>query len=148
MQFFSYLCTMEKVLYIVRGIPGSGKSTFAKKLVGEDFLVCEADKYFINEENGKYEFDSSKIRDAHKWCQNLVETYMRDSLINDQYYREIAASNTFTQEWEMEPYFELAKKYGYKVFCVVVENRHGGTNVHEVPEEKLEQMRNRFEIKL
>ena len=38
MQFFSYLYTMEKVLYIVRGIPGSGKSTFAKRLVGEDLL--------------------------------------------------------------------------------------------------------------
>ena len=139
---------MEKVLYIVRGIPGSGKSTFAKKLVGEDFLVCEADKYFINQENGKYEFDISKIKDAHKWCQNIVETYMRDSLINDQYYREIAVSNTFTQEWEMEPYLELAKTYGYKVFSIVVENRHGGINQHGVPEEKLEQMKNRFEIKL
>ena len=139
---------MEKVLYIVRGIPGSGKSTLAKRLVGEDFLVCEADKYFINEENGKYEFDISKIRDAHKWCQNLVETYMRDNLINDQYYPEIAVSNTFTQEWEMEPYFELAKKYGYKVFCVVVENRHGGKNQHDVPEEKIELMKERFEIKL
>ena len=40
--------TMEKILYIVRGIPGSGKSTFAKKIVGHDFLVCEADKYFID----------------------------------------------------------------------------------------------------
>ena len=30
----------EKVLYIVRGVPGSGKSTFAKRLVGDDFLVC------------------------------------------------------------------------------------------------------------
>jgi len=96
---------MEKVLYIVRGIPGSGKSTFAKRLVGEDFLVCEADKYFINQENGKYEFDISKIKDAHKWCQNIVENYMRDSMINDQYYPEIAVSNTFTQEWEMR--FEI-----------------------------------------
>ena len=40
----------DKVLYLVRGLPwpGSGKSTFAKKLVGSDFLVCEADKYFID----------------------------------------------------------------------------------------------------
>ena len=139
---------MEKVLYIVRGIPGSGKSTFAKKLVGEDFLVCEADKYFINQENGKYEFDISKIKDAHKWCQNMVENYMKDSMINDQYYPEIAVSNTFTQEWEMRPYFELAKTYGYKVFSVIVENRHGGTNQHEVPEEVLTKMCERFEIKL
>jgi predicted kinase len=138
----------QKTLYIVRGVSGSGKSTFAKKLVHDDFLVCEADKYFINEENGKYEFDISKIRDAHKWCQNLVETYMKDSLINDQYYREIAVSNTFTQEWEMEPYFELAKKYGYTVFTLIVENRHGGVNQHGVPEEKIKIMKDRFEIKL
>jgi hypothetical protein len=61
---------------------------------------------------------------------------------------KIAVSNTFTQEWEMEPYFEMAKRHGYKVFSIVVENRHGGTNVHEVPEEKVEQMKNRFELKL
>ena len=139
---------MEKILYIVRGIPGSGKSTFAEQIVGADFLVFEADKYFINQDNGKYEFDISKIKDAHKWCQNLVENCMKDSLVNDQFYREIAVSNTFTQEWEMEPYFELAKTYGYKVFSIIVENRHGGTNQHGVPEDKLEQMKNRFEIKL
>jgi hypothetical protein len=40
------------------------------------------------------------------------------------------------------------KKYDYKVFAIVVENRHGGVNVHSVPEEVLESMRNRFSIKL
>jgi hypothetical protein len=60
----------------------------------------------------------------------------------------VVVSNTFTQEWEMEPYFELAKKYGYKVFTVIVENRHGGTNEHNVPEDKIEQMKTRFEFKL
>jgi predicted kinase len=139
---------MEKVLYIVRGIPGSGKTTFAKMLVGEDFLVCEADKYFIDKETGEYNFDSTKIKEAHKFCQDTVESYMKDSLVNDQFYREIAVSNTFTQEWEMRPYFELAKNYGYKVFSVIVENRHGGTNQHEVPEEVLTKMRERFEITL
>jgi predicted kinase len=139
---------MEKILYIVRGIPGSGKSTFAEKLVGTDFLVCEADKYFIDKETGKYNFDFTKIKEAHKFCQDTVETYMKDSLVNDQFYREIAVSNTFTQEWEIEPYMELAKKYGYTVFTIIVENRHGGTNQHEVPEEVLIKMRERFEIKL
>jgi predicted kinase len=138
----------EKILFIVRGLPGSGKSTFAEKLVGEDFLVCEADKYFIDKETGEYEFDVSKIKDAHKFCQDTVETYMKDSLLNNQYYREIAVSNTFTQEWEMDEYYKLAKKYGYTVFTVIVENRHGGVNTHGVPEDKLEIMKNRFEIKL
>lgn len=137
----------EKTLYIVRGLPGSGKSTFAKKLVGADFLVCEADKYFIDDD-GNYNFDPSKIKDAHEACRAMVEMYMMDSMENEQWYPEIAVSNTFTQEWEMKPYFELAEKYGYKVFVTIVENRHGGKNTHEVPEDKLEIMKNRFEIKL
>ena len=139
---------MEKVLYIVRGMPGSGKSTFAKMLVGEDFLVCEADKYFIDKETGEYNFDFTKIKEAHKFCQDTVETYMKDSLVNDQFYREIAVSNTFTQEWEMQAYYDLAKSWGYTVFSLIVENRHGGVNEHGVPEEVLTKMRERFEIKL
>ena len=60
----------------------------------------------------------------------------------------ITVSNTFTQEWEMEPYVEMAKEYGFKVFTLIVENRHGGVNQHEVPEDKIELMKNRFEVKL
>jgi hypothetical protein len=48
----------------------------------------------------------------------------------------------------METYFELAKKHGFEVFTIIVENRHGGINQHGVPEDKIEQMKNRFEIKL
>jgi len=139
---------MEKILFIIRGVSGSGKSTFAKKIVGHDFLVCEADKYFIDKETGEYKFDFSKIKDAHKFCQDTVETYMKDSLVNDQFYREIAVANTFTQEWEMEPYFKLAKEYGYTVFSIVVENVHGGKNIHNVPEDKIKQMKERFVIRL
>jgi len=129
---------MEKVLYIVRGIPGSGKSTFAKTLGGQHY---EADMFFIDEE-GNYKFDVTKIKEAHQWCQSIVKT---DMILE---YPKIVVSNTSTQEWEMEPYFTLAKEYGYKTFSIVVENRHGGVNQHGVPEDKLEQMRNRFNIKL
>jgi predicted kinase len=129
---------MEKILTICRGIPGSGKSTFAKTLGGQHY---EADMFFIDEE-GNYNFDVSKIKDAHQWCQSIVKT---DMILE---YPKIVVSNTSTQEWEMEPYFKLAKEYGYTVFTIVVENRHGGVNQHGVPEDKLEQMRNRFEIKL
>lgn len=135
-----------KNLYIVRGLPGSGKSTFAKALVGHDFLVCEADKYFMV--NGEYKFDVTKLKEAHESCRNMVETYMKDSMVNDQFYREIAVSNTFTQEWEMEPYIVLAKKYGYRATSIIVENRHDGVNEHGVPEDKIQLMKERFEIKL
>jgi hypothetical protein len=73
---------------------------------------------------------------------------MKDHQINEQYYPEIAVSNTFTQEWEMKDYYELAEKYGYKVVSLIIENRHGNKNIHGVPDDKLEIMRNRFEIKL
>ena len=129
---------MEKILYVVRGIPGSGKSTLAKQLTSN---VFEADHYFYDND-GNYNFIASEIKDAHKECQDNVRIAMESSI------PKIAVSNTSTQEWEMEPYFELAKKYGYKVFTIIVENRHGGTNVHNVPEDKIEQMKNRFEISL
>jgi predicted kinase len=136
-----------KELFLLRGLPGSGKTTLANSIVESDFLVCEADKYFYDKE-GNYDFDGSKLKDAHEFCRNTVETYMKDSLVNDQFYQKIVVSNTFTQEWEMQPYFDLAEKYGYRVYSLIVENRHGGVNEHGVPEEKLVQMKNRFEISL
>jgi predicted kinase len=128
-----------KTLYIVRGVPGSGKSTFAQSL---DCPVFEADQYFIDSETGEYKFDGSKIKLAHNWCKLRVEQSMEDD------FQKIAVSNTFTQEWEMDTYYELAKQYGYRVFSLIVENRHGGVNEHGVPEDKLELMKNRFEVKL
>ena len=136
-----------KELFLLRGLPGSGKSTLANSIVGSDFLVCEADKYFYDKE-GNYNFDGYKLKDAHAFCRDTVETYMKDSLVNDQFYQKIAVSNTFTQEWEMDAYYQLAKKYGYRVYSLIVENRHVGVNEHGVPEEALERMQNRFEVKL
>ena len=130
---------MEKILVICRGICGAGKSTFAKTLGGQHY---EADMYFIDPTTGEYKFDGTKIKNAHTWCLDRVKTDMAVAR------EKIVVSNTFTQEWEMEPYFELAKEFGYKVFSVVLENRHGNTNEHNVPEDKIEQMKNRFEIKL
>jgi predicted kinase len=126
-----------KILYIVRGIPGSGKSTFANSL---GCPVFEADMYFMND--GEYKFDVSKIKLAHNWCKLRVEHSMEDD------FQKIAVSNTFTQEWEMEAYYEMAKQYGYTVFSVIIENRHGGVNEHGVPEDKLKMMKDRFEVKL
>jgi predicted kinase len=135
---------MMRNLYLLRGLPGSGKSTLAR-FVGDAFV--ESDMFFLK--NGKYEFDGSKIRDAHAWCQSTVREWMQMNA--DTYgleYSEIAVSNTFTQEWEMEAYYNLAKEFNYKVFSMIVENRHDGVNSHGVPEDKLEAMKSRFEIKL
>jgi predicted kinase len=126
-----------KELFLLRGLPGSGKSTLAESLGGSHM---EADKYFTYE--GKYEFDVTKLKDAHNWCQNAVRVFMENK------NKRVVVSNTFTQEWEMQPYFDLAEKHGYRVYSLIVENRHGGVNEHGVPEDKLEIMKNRFEMKL
>jgi predicted kinase len=128
-----------KKLFLIRGLPGSGKTTLAEQL---GYPVFEADQYFIDSETNEYKFDASKLKIAHKWCQLRVEHSMEDNI------DKIVVSNTFTQEWEMDTYYELAKKYGYTVFSIIVENRHGGVNQHGVPEDKLQQMADRFEFKL
>lgn len=137
---------IPKILTLVRGLPGSGKSTFAE-LITNEFSICEADKFFTDK-GGNYNFDATKLPQAHKWCREQVEIRMKDNEVNEQFYPHIVVSNTFTKEWEMSEYFELAKKYGYKVFTIIVENRHGGVNQHGVPSDKVEQMKNRFEVKL
>ena len=137
---------MSGVLFLVRGLPGSGKTSFASAIWNE-YAVCEADKFFYDKE-GNYNFDPSKLKEAHTWCKNQVETRMIDHQNNQQYYPEIAVSNTFTQEWDMEDYFKLAEKYGYKTVSLIIENRHGGKNVHGVPDDKIEIMKNRFQTKL
>jgi hypothetical protein len=138
---------MSKELILLRGVPGCGKSTTAELIGagGAGYAHFEADMYFM--EGGEYKFDPTKLRDAHQWCQSSVEHAM---LLNHTtgHNSRIIVSNTFTQEWEMEAYYTLAKQWGYKVFSIIVENRHGGVNEHGVPEDKIELMKNRFEIKL
>ena len=133
---------MAKELFLLRGLPGSGKSTLAAQLGGS---LVEADRYYM--QYGDYKFDASKLKEAHSWCREQVGKWMEVDNAGYDVDR-IVVSNTFTQEWEMRPYYELAEKYGYRVYSIVVENRHGGKNVHNVPDEAIDKMRKRFEIKL
>jgi predicted kinase len=129
---------ISRNLFLLRGIPGSGKSTLSKEL---NTINVEADTYFVGK-NGEYTFDPTKLSDAHSWCQDYTESLM------EQETASISVSNTFTQEWEMKAYYDMAKKHGYTVFSIIVENRHGGTNTHNVPDVALSSMRERFVIKL
>jgi predicted kinase len=129
---------MNKELFLLRGLPGAGKSTLAKALGGNHI---EADMFHIDE-NGNYNWKPEKVKAAHSWCQNMVGSWMSDGV------ERIIVSNTFTQEWEMEFYYKWALDFNYKVFSLVVENRHGGVNEHNVPEDTLVKMKERFEIKL
>ena len=130
-----------KTLILLRGLPGSGKSTLAKSLSNALTGYAEADMFFMRD--GEYKFDPNMLGLAHAWCQNQVRNWMGAYGLD-----EIIVSNTFTQDWELEPYYKLAEEYGYIVFSIIVENRHNGINEHNVPEETLDKMKKRFSIKL
>ena len=127
--------TQPAMLLILRGLPGAGKSTFAKylsKMYG--FKIVEADAFMM--ENGVYKFDPKKLKFAHDSCKEQVRQYLMEG-------ENIVVSNTSTQRWEMEPYIEMGTKAHYIVKEHVLRTQFG--NVHGVPEEKVEIMRKRWE---
>ena len=130
-------------LYVLRGLPGSGKTTVAKTLAAAlpNAIAVAADDFFTDQD-GTYRFDLGKLKDAHAWCQSVVDLYMEEGMSN------VIVHNTSTTEKELQPYLDMAKRHGYVVTSLVVENRHGNQNIHSVPQETLEKMATRFTTKL
>lgn len=123
---------MKPKLILVRGIPGSGKSTFAKTLGIADHY--EADMWF--EQNGGY--DPAKLRYAHAWCLKKTLDAMKEGF-------DVVVSNTFTMLWEMDSYIDAANMHGYDIFEIIVDG--GYKNVHGCPDDKVQKMKNRFEFR-
>ena len=119
-------------LVLIRGLPGSGKSTMAKSMAGYDHY--EADMFFVRD--GEYRYDAVRIKDAHEWCQRKAREALADG-------KRVVVSNTFTRRFEMEPYFVMARAFGAGLR--IVEATGKWENVHGVPEEVVERMRKRWE---
>jgi hypothetical protein len=66
----------------------------------------------------------------------------------NQNIAKVFVHNTFTMDWELEPYFKLASKFNYALFVVTVENYHGKQNTHGVSEEQLQKMAEKYKVKL
>lgn len=129
-------------LILFRGLPGAGKTTLATEICDQVFA---ADDFFTDEE-GNYNFYRESLRQAHKQCLKNTEAAIIKSL--DYATHTIGVTNTFTTEKELQPYLDLANHYSIKCFSVIVENRHGNKSIHDVPQETLDLMRNRFTVKL
>lgn len=120
---------MDKICYILRAISGAGKSTLAEYLVSgsKSSVICSADD-FLTDENGNYNWDQDTVGIAHVWCKNLFKENLEDNT------EIIVISNTNVTNKDVNYYRKRAIEYGYLVFVLVVENRHDGNNIHNVPD--------------
>ena len=124
----------KPVLWIIRGLPGSGKSTFALKLAKLfGYYHCEADQYFVGAD-GSYNFDPNKLGHAHEWCIKEIHDKLKIG-------QSIIVSNTFTKITEIESYLFWGLEYDINIIEMVTQN-YG--SVHNVPESSLQKMRNRW----
>jgi len=121
-------------LVLIRGLPGSGKSTMARVLAKIGYEHHESDQFFGEDDN--YQFDASRIKEAHEWCLLKTKQSMQRRM-------RIVVANTFTRHWEMMPYIDAAKLNCYKL--KVIEADGEWKNVHGVPDEAIERMRARWE---
>ena len=130
-------------LILLRGLPGSGKSTLAAILSENGkYPVLAIDDYFTDPQTGEYIFDHKKNHLAYKHCEERTRVSMQ------QASEKIFIDNAFTLEWEMEPYFKLAAEYNYRLFILTVENRHGGSNIHNINQEQLKKMAAKYKVQL
>lgn len=132
-----------KSLILLRGLPGSGKSSLAQVLSENNtYPIFSVDDFFTDEITGEYVFNFSNNHLAYKQCEDLTRDAMTQSI------SKVFVHNTFTIDWELEPYFKLASEFKYSLFVVTVENYHKQKNTHGVSDEQLQKMAEKYKVKL
>lgn len=136
---------IEKTVVILRGCPGAGKSSFAKWLKerspSSNTVIVSTDHFF--EQDGKYLFDPTRLKEAIRSCYQAFSVAMRDQGVDT-----VIVDNTNTRSSDFA-YFEfVGRKHGFKVVHLIVENRHGSLSLHNVPYRKVREFADRFQVQL
>lgn len=135
------MASSAPTLYLIRGIPGSEKSTFATHLqtLIPDLIVREADQFFQTStpDGPVYKFDPSLLPSAHAWCLDEADYYMKRGY-------PLAVVNTFVYRRHLSPYLTLAETYGYQVF--ILTSGHTFPSIHGVPLSTISRMASHFEL--
>lgn len=127
----------KKVVYIIRGIPGCGKSLLAESLAE---TVCENDEFFTN--GNKYLFAPDAIQLAIAHCLNKFKEAIEDGI------ERIAVANVFPDSDSYQTYIKIARAHGYRVFVLINENIHNTVNIHGFSEEQIQKMKAKFKVTL
>ena len=124
---------MNNKLIIVRGIPGTGKSTFCRE-VFPDILHLENDMFQY--QNGEYHYDEKKLQKSIQWCFNTASNALKNGM-------DVVISNTFAKKAFIDSYKELAKEYGcqFEIYRMMGNFK----DIHNVPEDVLKSMKDGFE---
>jgi predicted kinase len=133
---------IHKTIFFMRGISGSGKTTFAKKELSFA-KYCSADEYFyiINGTKQIYNFEADKLSEAHKYCFEKAVSYMENSHLH------IVVDNTNLHLNFLKPYFAMAKKHKYMARIIQLHNNIESSftrNVHDVSMEVLKKQYKNF----
>lgn len=123
------------VLYIIRGLPGSGKSTLGEQLCpGRSF---QDDDYWTGPD-GVYRYDPETTEQANRHCYNQVRTAMTDPS-----QQPVAVCCPFVRKSDYASYLQLCKELGWQAFVVVCLNEYG--DVHDVQPSSRARMIERWE---
>lgn len=99
-------------VYIMRGLPGSGKTSWINRYLPGNTNVFSADFYHMTEE-GVYQFDPKRASHAHNEC---LRSYDICLMLEMEHHAllPVAVDNTNILAWELAPYVRLAEIRGFE----------------------------------
>jgi predicted kinase len=102
---------MNNTLYIAVGLPGSGKSTYAKNFIkGKDIEYLSSDS--LRAVYGKSEEDQTVTPLVFGHIKRKVDEFLKDG-------KNVLVDATSVNRRERSDYINSAKKYGAKVVAIV-----------------------------